>query len=206
MKEVNLVEILKNVKENITLYSLVSGNVVYKKTYNEIFPNNGNPSWIITSHGSYTMYGHLFANTNTGECVLFPSKTCRDWSLFVRKGDILDTLDDYIYIQETGNLLDGVKASVYNCIHDTLEEKVIKDIHSLNGMYIYRAATDNEKINEIFSNNGLYIKEDKLARKPSAEEELLESLNALKKYYNDRGVDIQTGEFRNLINKYLISI
>lgn len=35
---------------------------------------------------SFTQHGSYF--DNVGECILFPSKRCRDWSLFVKRRNI----------------------------------------------------------------------------------------------------------------------
>lgn len=95
MEKLDLVKILKNCPKGTTLYSTIHGNVELEgidtsdeytiKTY---VTCNGKrtPAWF-TSDGRYFKY------YRDGDCVLFPSKECRDWSKFklsqqkFRKGD-----------------------------------------------------------------------------------------------------------------------
>lgn len=84
MEKLDLVKILKNCPKGTTLYSTIHGNVELEgidtsdeytiKTY---VTCNGKrtPAWF-TSDGRYFKYYH------DGDCVLFPSKECRDWSKF----------------------------------------------------------------------------------------------------------------------------
>lgn len=83
MKRFNLVEILKDCPKGTTLYSTVHGNVELECVDNSDYAikvtatTNGQrtPAWF-TSDGRYFRY-YL-----EGDCVLFPSKNCRDWSQF----------------------------------------------------------------------------------------------------------------------------
>lgn len=79
----NLIEILKDVPEGTELYSTVHGTVIFKCISNE---NAVYPIQIIDSEGDirvYTKEGLYVAAYTDGECILFPSKTMRDWNKFV---------------------------------------------------------------------------------------------------------------------------
>ena len=87
----NIAEILKYCPKGTKLYSLVKGDVTL-----EIVNDDGlYPIVILRKDGrnsAYTSEGLLFANNLNGDCVLFPSKTQRDWSKFklpVKRGDIM---------------------------------------------------------------------------------------------------------------------
>ena len=91
----NIAEILKYCPKGTKLYSLVDGEVTLENICNtgqysiEVITNNGNTSY-------FTKDGKIFANRPNGECVLFPSKDQRDWSIFripVKKGDIMIQID-----------------------------------------------------------------------------------------------------------------
>lgn len=82
MKELNLVEILKDVPEGVEFYSTTYGNVVFDKiNYN----NSDYPIRVITisedgnrDFETLTSDGRFLKDFN-GECTLFPSKTNRNW-------------------------------------------------------------------------------------------------------------------------------
>ena len=84
MEELNLVEILKDCPKDYKLYSPVFGNVRLL----EVFTDCENPSFVIaTGYPPMPMIrfspnGKL---TKDGECIIFPSKECRDWSKFQNK-------------------------------------------------------------------------------------------------------------------------
>lgn len=81
-KNLNLVEILKDCPKGFKLYSLVHGEVSFitsnyvSQHYPIAVRLNGK------TEKSFTSEGKLLDNFN-GECILFPSKDCRDWSKFV---------------------------------------------------------------------------------------------------------------------------
>ena len=80
MKNLNLVEILKNCPEGTKLYSPLYGDVELVKV-----DNDGNfPILVRLSNNaieSFTKDGRMFIDYD-GECMLFPSKEQRDWSKF----------------------------------------------------------------------------------------------------------------------------
>lgn len=79
-KKLNLVKILKNCPEGTKLYSTICGEVKLNHIENDEYP-------IVVE----TMTGYIFRlaqdgryfNCLDGECTLYPSKDCRDWSKFV---------------------------------------------------------------------------------------------------------------------------
>lgn len=84
MKNINLVEILRDCPDGTKLYSTLHGEVVFKYiTEDHMFPIlvdysdvDGN-----TSKTCFTKDGKFLYSAN-GECVLFPSEEQRDWSKF----------------------------------------------------------------------------------------------------------------------------
>ena len=80
MKNLNLVEILKDCPEGTKLYSPIYGDVELVKVYNDgIYPIEVRLS--DDMHDSYTKDGRINMDYD-GECMLFPSKNQRDWSKF----------------------------------------------------------------------------------------------------------------------------
>ena len=79
-KKLNLVEILKDCPEGTKLYSTICGEVKLSHIENDEYP-------IVVE----TMTGYIFRLAQDGryfscldgECTLYPSKDCRDWSKFV---------------------------------------------------------------------------------------------------------------------------
>ena len=79
-KNLNLVEILKDCPEGTKLYSTICGEVKLSHIENDEYP-------IVVE----TMTGYIFRLSQDGryfgcldgECTLYPSKDCRDWSKFV---------------------------------------------------------------------------------------------------------------------------
>lgn len=79
----NIAEILKNCPTGMKLYSTVYGEVEFvcvKNNYSDIYPiscrrRNGYEK-------SFTNDGRIYFDYPDAECVLFPSKTQRDWSKF----------------------------------------------------------------------------------------------------------------------------
>lgn len=81
-KNLNLVEILKDVPEGTELYCTLYGKVTLKG----VFPNDDFPITVISEQGrieAYQKNGKYFCGYDDAECMLFPSKDQRDWSKFV---------------------------------------------------------------------------------------------------------------------------
>jgi hypothetical protein len=80
MKEINLVEILKDCPEGTKLYSLIYGDVVLEGVFCGLhYPIVtrgviGGQQYAFTHEGCYMRL--------VGECILFPSKDNRDWTTF----------------------------------------------------------------------------------------------------------------------------
>ena len=78
---------LKNLPTGTKLYSLVSGEVTFKEIRTNII--------VVLDHNHceqlYHCTGRLYNSGLDGECLLFPSKELRDWSIFTKfkKGDII---------------------------------------------------------------------------------------------------------------------
>ena len=74
-EELNLVEILKNVPSGTKFWSDVYGEICFEGV-------DEDPNYPLNFESNcYTEYGQLYKGK--GQCVLFPSKTQRDWSKFV---------------------------------------------------------------------------------------------------------------------------
>ena len=79
-KNIDLTKILKNCPNGFELYSIIHGKVMFKKINNcSLYP-------IIVSNkegglDNFTADGKMLIGYD-GECCLFPSKYCRDWSNF----------------------------------------------------------------------------------------------------------------------------
>ena len=89
MKQLNLIEILKDCPKGTKLYSPLFGTAVFDEI-------DDNSITVITSSNVHTRFladGRYFKTEPEGECLLFPSKDCRDWSQFkqsqrkFKKGD-----------------------------------------------------------------------------------------------------------------------
>ena len=79
-KELDLVKILEKVPKGTKLYSLTDGEV----TLNFIANNKCFSICVTDIYGNdhcFTKEGK-YRNLSVGECILFPSKDCRDWSKF----------------------------------------------------------------------------------------------------------------------------
>ncbi len=82
MEKVNLVEKLKGCPKGTPLYSPIFGNcTLFQIDYDEPWF----PIFVVTEHNEnrgFTKYGTFFseASYDDMECILFPSKECRDWS------------------------------------------------------------------------------------------------------------------------------
>ena len=78
-KELDLVKILEKVPKGTKLYSTINGEVAFtdirdSSKYPIVVTDTFKDTYIFTKEGKYI--------TNLGECVLFPSKECRDWNEF----------------------------------------------------------------------------------------------------------------------------
>ena len=104
----NLVEILRDVPKGTELYSPIFG----KCYFDRIVPVVYNNDYIVVTvdHGCQKEYrfdkeGKYSFNTNSlGECLLFPSKKIRDWSLFIKPGDVIVS-DDVYYLMKDSNTI-----------------------------------------------------------------------------------------------------
>lgn len=100
----NIAEILKYCPKGTKLYSLVHGEVTLKE-----IKSTGTYSIKVTLNDKlstcYTKDGLFF--TEYGDCVLFPSKTQRDWSKFripIKRGDIMMKIDGSSPFIATGEM------------------------------------------------------------------------------------------------------
>lgn len=78
-KELDLVKILEKVPKGTKLYSLIDGEVTLTdircfSKYPIVATDKSGDTQVFTKEGKYRDIG--------GECILFPSKECRDWSNF----------------------------------------------------------------------------------------------------------------------------
>lgn len=79
-KELDLVKILEKVPKGTKLYSLIDGEVTFTdirdfSKYPIVVTDTFKDTQVFTKEGKYK-------DTGVGECVLFPSKECRDWNEF----------------------------------------------------------------------------------------------------------------------------
>ena len=89
---INLVNILKHCPKGTRLYSPIYGEVVLdsvqsKSIYTLAKTNNGSTLVV-----EFTPLGRLYYEFSNSECVLFPSKSQRDWTTFqipAKRGDIM---------------------------------------------------------------------------------------------------------------------
>lgn len=90
-RNLNLVEILKNVPEGTKLWSPIYGECTFLEVDESIMADYGDgidqPKYPIICEAdgakrSFTKEGKLFDDNNDTECILFPSKWNRDWSTF----------------------------------------------------------------------------------------------------------------------------
>ena len=93
-KEINIAAILKDKPKGIRLYSPIFGECAF------IFIQDVTDAICVTKHNG----GREFFNTKglyetLGECLLFPSKSMRDWSKFAwKRGDVLVSNDGCIEV------------------------------------------------------------------------------------------------------------
>lgn len=95
-KELNIVEILKNKPEGISLYSSVFGGCVYRGNCDNCIEVVTNNCYYFNEKGHYITNG---VKSENGECLLFPSNEMRNWSKFAwKKGDVLVSNDSDSHI------------------------------------------------------------------------------------------------------------
>lgn len=88
-KDINIAEILKDCPMGMKLYSPLFGNV-------ELFlvSENNIPIKVRISKGrtydyyTFTSEGYYYVGYYDAECLLFPSREMRDWSRFLKPGDV----------------------------------------------------------------------------------------------------------------------
>lgn len=95
-KELNIAKILKDKPKGVSLYSSVFGNCIYRDNYDNCIE-------VVTDNCYYfNEKGHYITNSvksENGECLLFPSKSMRNWHKFAwKKGDILVNKDGDVHI------------------------------------------------------------------------------------------------------------
>lgn len=154
-KTMNIKKILERVPKGTKLYSLVQGECILKRvydftcTYPIITEDNKGDLMNYTSRGLY--------HTDRGECILFPSKNCKDWNLFLVQGDLYKTDKGELFVVgETGNIIDGIKVSLYEpnldiIIDYTLQNpNIVKHMTPIKGENVRRLLTKyGLKINEV---------------------------------------------------------
>lgn len=113
-KNLNLVEILKDCPEGTKLYSTICGEVKLSHIENDEYP-------IVVE----TMTGYIFRLAQDGryfscldgECTLYPSKDCRDWSKFVAPWYKKDRFDIMTLKPFDKVLVRNWKAAKWRCDH-----------------------------------------------------------------------------------------
>lgn len=89
-QKLNIAEILKNKPRGTKLYSMIHGKCSFEAVTDEIFKINFCTSKFgLTQSGECTLikFGNMY---DGGECIIFPSKSMRDWRKFAwKKGDLL---------------------------------------------------------------------------------------------------------------------
>ena len=78
-EQLDLVKILSKAPKGTKLYSLIDGEVTLKD-----IKYTGYPIVVTDKSGNDHFYSvdGKYRSTGVGECILFPSKECRDWSNF----------------------------------------------------------------------------------------------------------------------------
>ena len=104
-EDLNLVPILAGCPKDTPLYSMAHGEVKLHEVANEMIA-------VYFGEGSTIVYfsnnGHLGNNTD-GECLLWPSKDCRDWSQFKQSQQTQFSNGDHIlWRNNDGNEFFGV--------------------------------------------------------------------------------------------------
>lgn len=146
MKELNLVEILKDCPKGTKLYSTIYGEVVFERIDHfggVIYPicfYEGENLQCVTKNGLHLV-------EHDGECSLFPSKGNRDWSTFripFRDGDIVTYEDEDGYVRVF--IFNEYTSDGYAvCYVAYLGERALLLKKSTYGYRINRLATEEEK-------------------------------------------------------------
>lgn len=149
MKDLNLIELLKDCPKGMKLYTTVWGEVEFIKTHDlgmiSVVPTsnhfNTSDTKLIYSDGRFTI---------DGECIIFPSKANRDWSKFHRPfedGDILTNERGSIFIYK-GPMCYNKMLSDFYCGYRKADgafvPKLFKDRH-FGDVSECRFATEKEK-------------------------------------------------------------
>ena len=106
----NIAKILKYCPKGTKLYSTISGEVILSS----VCADAKYPIEVVTCNSciqKFTEGGHYLENCPDSECVLFPSKTQRDWSKFklpIKDGDIMMTVDERAFIANGGKNSDNI--------------------------------------------------------------------------------------------------
>ena len=133
MKNLNLVEILKDCPEGTKLYSPVYGDVEFMKVHDgwdypiEVKLSNN-------TFDSFTKDGRIYMDYD-GECMLFPSKDQRDWSKFKVKKPKFDpkTLQPFDKVLIRDSKYEDWRCNIFSHIHNR------GDYHfrTINAYYAY---------------------------------------------------------------------
>ena len=117
----NIAEILKYCPKGTKLYSLVHGEVTLEEIKSAVtYPIKVTLNDKLSTY--YTKDGLFF--TEYGDCVLFPSKTKRDWSKFripVKRGDVMMRIDGTSPFIATGELYNDISPK-YICGINSCDE------------------------------------------------------------------------------------
>lgn len=117
----NIAEILKYCPKGTKLYSLVHGEVTLEEIKSDVtYPIKVTLNDKLSTY--YTKDGLFF--TEYGDCVLFPSKTQRDWSKFripIKRGDIMMKIDGSSPFIATGEMYHDISPK-YICGINLLDQ------------------------------------------------------------------------------------
>ena len=117
----NIAEILKYCPKGTKLYSLVHGEVTLEEIKSDVtYPIKLTLNDKLSTY--YTKDGLFFIEY--GDCVLFPSKTQRDWSKFripIKRGDIMMQIDGTSPFIATGELYNDISPK-YICGINSCDE------------------------------------------------------------------------------------
>lgn len=98
MEKLNLIDILKDCPKGTILYSPLVGEVIL--TYVSVDDKNYPITTIAKDtkeYFSFTSDGRYYNEEPNSECILFPSKDCRDWSKFNVSTNVLKTGDHVLW-------------------------------------------------------------------------------------------------------------
>ena len=135
-------EILKDCPEGMELYSPMCGECTFTNVYNGIIHVKKGDDFILTFYEK----GQYYEN---GECLLFPSKECRDWNNFEKPFEREDVI-----VSQTGNIAIyshcktnsyGNKVVYYQCLLYSYGEIKIANDCGIGCIKDCRYATKEEK-------------------------------------------------------------